>query len=217
MEIIFFFYSRVERISALWTMTHTHDYRMEKITHMCDGKMEKILTLLQTHCKLKHSIKLLYLLSVCAEIHSNACSFVRSFISEVACLICIVTDLNVLPFYTFKSVVFIWKFDTRFIFFLFIRSLPFSSHFNAIICIINIYILWYVHTIRKHLQYIRSHTYAFIVALKPLKPLKFKLKARTRCIHTWSMVKVAIFLFMVHMRAISSRYGKYMMSLLCRF
>lgn len=152
------------------------------------------------------------------------CMFVRSFVHFTSCL-------SYLHRYWFKCFAILYLQECGFYlriwyavhFFLFIRSpflslsVYFSSHFDAIICIINIYILWYVHTIRKHLQYIRSHTYAFIVALKPLKPLKFKLKARTRCIHTWSMVKVAIFLFMVHMRAISSRYGKYMMSLLCRF
>lgn len=124
----------------------------------CEAKkknFEKFSTLLKTRNELKHSLKTFSLAKQIWTVRLE-CTFASS---TLACLIRIVTDLNGLPYYTFKDST-LFRCWSQFLFENLLRSFFFIFYFFfvvfihslslltlallAIYCFINIYILWYV-------------------------------------------------------------------------
>lgn len=166
---------------------------------------------------------------------------VHQFSSSFVFLPRIATDLNGWPYHTFKeptlfhhsshshfilfySIFFHFSFDNLLhrvllfllgscVGFLLLLLLLLIVLFVGIFHFINIYILWYVHTVHK--KYIRIYC-----RIKTIKTIEIQVDSKSDCIHVshqrererevgWSVEcwrwcwEVAIFLFMGHLRAIS--------------
>lgn len=143
--------------------------------------------------------------------------------STLACLIRIVTDLNGLPYYTFKDPT-LFRCSSQFLFenllrsffsALFLSALSFYLSSLAIFCFINIYILRYVHTEHKH-KHIRIYC-----RIKTIKTIEIRVESGS-LLHTCSpkdgdmKFVYDISIYGTHASNFWDRYGKYM-SLLCRF